>query len=131
MKAPDDIKTPEAYLAQVPEGRRAAMMELHRLIRKTVPKLKPVICHGMIGYGLRPYETKSGCKGEWPLVALANQKRHISLYLCASGPEGYLPEDAKERLGKVSVGKGCIRFTKLENLNLEVAMDLVREAAKV
>ncbi len=34
------------------------------------------------------------------------------------------------RLGKVSTGKSCIRFTKLENLNLEVAMELVRIAAK-
>lgn len=129
MKAPDDVTSPEEYLAQVPDGRREALTALHKLIRKTAPKLKPAICYGMIGYGVKPYETTSGCKGEGPVVALANQKRYMSLYLCACGPDGYLAEQAKARLGKVSVGKSCIRFTKLENLNVEVAMELVRQAA--
>jgi len=32
-------------------------------------------------------------------------------------------------LGKVSVGKSCIRFKRLEDLNLEVVAELVRTAA--
>ena len=61
MKAPDHVKTAEEYLAQVPENRKAAMRELHERICKEVPELKAEICHGMIGYGVRPYKTKSGC----------------------------------------------------------------------
>ena len=131
MKAPETVKTPEDYFAWVPEKRREAMQALHALICRTAPKLEPTIVYGMIGYGLEPYETKSGCSGEWPRVALANQKGHMSLYLCCSGKDGgYLPEQAKDRLGKVSVGKSCIRFTKLENLNLDVVEELLRVAAK-
>lgn len=126
MKADDSVKTPEDYLKQVPEDRRQALRFLHKEIRKAAPKLKPEICHGMIGYGVKPYETPSGCKGVWPVIALASQKRYMSLYVCACGPDGYLPETVKEKLGKVSVGKSCIRFTKLENLNVGVAMELVR-----
>jgi len=129
MKAGDDVTTPEQYLAQVPEGRREDLTRLHKLICKTVPKLKPTICYGMIGYGVQPDETKSGCKGDAPVVALANQVRHMSLYVGCDGESGYLIEQAKERLGKVSVGKSCIRFTKLEKLNVEVAMELVKQAA--
>ncbi|BCX48186.1 DUF1801 domain-containing protein [Haloferula helveola] len=124
------MKTAEDYLEWVPEKRRDAMRALHELIRRTAPDLEPVIVYGMIGYGMRPYETKSGSSGEWPLVALANQKAHMSLYLCCDGPDGYLAEKAAARLGKVSVGKSCVRFTKLENLNLDVVEELVIEAAK-
>lgn len=131
MKAPESIKTPEAYLAWVPEKRRGAMNTLHELILRAAPTLKPEIAYGMIGYGVEPYETKSGCSGEWPRVALASQKAHMSLYLCCGGEDGSsLAEEAKDRLGKVSVGKSCIRFTKLENLNLEVVEDLLKQAAK-
>lgn len=64
------------------------------------------------------------------MVALASQKNHISFYLgCAADDDGYLAENNKERLGKVSVGHSCIRFKKLEDLNLKVAMELVKKAA--
>ncbi|MBK1826709.1 iron chaperone [Haloferula rosea] len=130
MKAPDAITTPADYLAWVPEKRREAMTTMHQLIRRTAPDLEPVIVYGMIGYGLEPYRTQSGCSGEWPRIALASQKAHMSLYLCGEGENGCYPaEEAKERLGKVSVGKSCIRFTKLENLNLEVVEELVAKAA--
>jgi len=131
MKAPDSVKTPDDYLAQVPEQRRDAMRFLHEEIRKAAPGLKPEICAGMIGYGVKPYETPSGCKGVWPVIALASQKRYMSLYVCACGPDGYLAEAAKDRLGKVSVGKSCIRFTKLENLEVGAAMELVRRAVAI
>jgi hypothetical protein len=35
----------------------------------------------------------------------------------------------KAKLGKVSVGKCCIRFKRLEDLNLPFAMQLVKKAA--
>lgn len=63
-------------------------------------------------------------------MGLASQKQHISLYLCICDGTGYLPERNKARRGKVSVGKGCIRFKQLEDLNLKVAMELVKRAAQ-
>ena len=58
-------------------------------------------------------------------------KHYISLYLCATDGNGYLAEQNRERLGKVSVGKSCIRFKDLNDLNLKVAMELIRKAAKL
>ena len=131
MKAAAHIKTPAQYIASLPEGRRAAIRVLHQAIRKAAPGLKPGLESGMLGYGLRQYRYASGREGECPVVALASQKQHISLYFCACDGDGCLPEKNRERLGKVSVGKSCIRFRRLENLNLTVAMELVRRAAKL
>jgi hypothetical protein len=41
----------------------------------------------------------------------------------------YVAEKYKEKLGKVSVGKSCIRFKKLEDLNLETFKKVIKEAA--
>ncbi len=130
MKAPAHVTTSDQYIASLPEDRRAVIETLHRAILKAVPKLTTHICYGMLGYGPVHYRTRSGREGDWAIVGLASQKHYISLYLCASDETGYLAEQNKARLGKVSVGKGCIRFKKLEDLNLKVAIELVKKAAQ-
>jgi hypothetical protein len=130
MQAPESIRTPAQYLASLPEERRVALKRLHAAIRKAAPKLKPRMVYGMIGYGSYHYRYGSGREGDWPIVALASQKAYISLYVCQPGSDGYLPERNKSRLGKVSVGKSCIRFKRLEDLDFAVAMELVALAAK-
>ncbi len=130
MKAAKNIRTPVQYLASLPAERRAALTTLHRAIRKAAPSLQPHIAYGMIGCGNYHYRYASGREGDSPVVGLASQKQYISLYLCCCGATGYLLEKNKTRLGKVSVGKCCIRFKRLADLNLPVAMALVKRAAK-
>ena len=128
MKAPSSVKTPEDYFKSAPPSRQETLRKLHAAILEAAPQLKAGICYGNIGYGTGEYPPKSGCEGDWCKVGLASQKNHIGLYLCAKVADGQLIDKNRERLGKVSVGKSCIRFTKLENLNLEVAMELVKLA---
>lgn len=66
----------------------------------------------------------------WPIVALASQKNYISLYVCAVKDGQYLAEKYKNELGKVSVGKSCIRFKKLTDLNLKTLEKVIKLAAK-
>jgi hypothetical protein len=131
MKAPSSVTTPAHYIAQVPAARRAAIQTLHDAIVAAVPDLAPIIVYGMLGYGPYHYRYESGREGDGAIVCLANQKNYISLYVCACDKDGYVAEKNRERLGKVSVGRSCIRFKKLEDLNLKVALELVKKAAKV
>jgi Domain of unknown function (DU1801) len=117
------------YLAALPDGRRQAMTEVHGVIRRAAPQLECSMAGAMIGYGPFHYRYASGREGDTFIVSLANQKRHVSLYLCAEVDGEYLAEANADRLGHVSVGKSCIRFTKLENLDLDVTAELVRLAA--
>ena len=131
MKAATNIETPEQYIANLPEPRRSALQAIHDAIRAAAPELEPHVAHGMLGYGPFHYKYASGREGDWFVVGLASQKNYISLYLCAAEPDGYLAEKNKHRLGKVSVGRSCIRFKKLEDLNLKVAVQLVKKAARL
>jgi hypothetical protein len=63
-----------------------------------------------------------------PLIALAPQKRHLSLYVCAVVDGAYLAEARADRLGSVSCGKSCIRFTTLDKVDAEELATLVRDA---
>ena len=130
MKPASPAESAEDCHASVPAGRQEILRALHGEILKAAPSLAPGICHGMIGYGIGPRQTASGCDGDWCKVGLANQKHHVSLYLCGGDADGHLVERRAARLGKISTGKSCIRFTKLENLNLVVAMELVGRVAR-
>ncbi len=130
MFQPSQYTTPNEYLAHIDDERKEDMNTLHQLIQKTVPDLKPQIISGMIGYGKYHYKTKSGREGDWSLILLSNRKNYISVYVCAVKDGKYIAETNKDRLGKVSVGKSCIRFKKLSDINLDVLKELIKEAEK-
>jgi hypothetical protein len=95
-------------------------------------QLVPAGSGAMLGYRLMPYRPKSArVTTTWPLIALAAQKRHLSLYVCAVVDGGYIAENRADRLGKVSCGKSCIRFTALDKVNADELSSLVRDAVAV
>ena len=95
-------------------------------------QLVPVGSGRMLGHGLMPYRSRSA-RGTttWPLIALAAQKRHLSLYVCAVVDGNYLAEARADRLGKVSCGKSCIRFGSLDQVDVDELRALVRDAVAV
>lgn len=130
MFKPVGAKSVKEYFAQLPEERRKPMDFLHKFITKTVPSLKPNFLYNMPGYGSFKYKGYKKELLDWPVIALASQKNYISLYVCAIVDGKYLAESHKVELGKVSVGKSCIRFKKIEDLNLEGLKKVLKLAEK-
>ena len=129
---PDDV---EAWFAAAGD-REQELRRVDALVTAAAPgidrQLVPVGAGAMLGYGLMPYRPKSAKETTmWPLIALAPQKRHISLYVCAVVDGEYLAESRADRLGKVSCGKSCIRFTSLDKIDPDELSALVRDAVAV
>lgn len=127
---PTKAKNSKEYLLALPEERKKILVFLDKFIRATAPKLKPHFAYNMLGYGSFPYKNNKKEIMEWPTISLANQKNYISIYICAVDAGKYVAETYKEGLGKVSVGKSCIRFKKLEDINLPVLKRVIHIAAK-
>ncbi|MBI4433477.1 DUF1801 domain-containing protein [Candidatus Uhrbacteria bacterium] len=123
--------TPTAYLAALPEPRRMALRVLHRLIRQHAPILRPHLRSGMLGYGAYHYRYPSGREGDWFVIGLASQRNYISLYVCAVTPQGYLAEEYRKRLPKANIGKSCVRFRNIEDVDLAVIGDMITRAAEL
>ncbi len=123
--------TPAAYLAALPAERRKDLKALHAAILKTAPRLKPHLAYKatMIGYGPYHYKYASGREGDCPIVAVSSRAQYISLYVLGARDGRSLVQAAKSKLGKVNCGGACIRFKKLADLDLPVALQLVREAS--
>lgn len=123
-------KTVKEYLAAVPAERKELILFLHEFIQKSVPKLTPHMAYNMLGYGSFPYVNYKKETVQWPVVALANQKQYVSVYVCALDAGQYIAEKYAKELGKVSVGKSCIRFKKLQDVHLPMLKKVLQAAAK-
>jgi hypothetical protein len=127
-------KNKTEYLAAA--GERAGDLKLlDKLIRKAAPNLAPYFMAGdtitLLGYGKYLYKYASGREGVWPTVGLATQKNYMSLYVSVTKGGKYLAELYAKRLGKASCGKSCIRFKKLDDLDLGVVAELLEEAGRL
>lgn len=131
MFKPVGAKSDDEYIALLNDERREIIETLDKLIKDTVPEQKRWFAYNMLGYGKFDYLDYKKQKGQWPVIALASQKNYVSLYVCAIDSENdrqYIAEKYEKDLGKVSVGKSCIRFKKLDDLNLEVVKKALEEA---
>jgi hypothetical protein len=126
---PDEI---EAWFdAAGPRGEE--LRRVDELVMAAAPgvdrQLVPVGSGTMLGYRLMPYRPRSAkVATTWPLIALAAQKRHLSLYVCAVVDGAYLAEARADRLGTVSCGKSCIRFGSLDAVDVDELSALLRDA---
>jgi hypothetical protein len=50
--------------------------------------------------------------------------------VCALNDGQYVAEKYKDQLGKVNVGRSCIRFRKIEDINLSILEAVLKEAEK-
>ena len=130
MFKPTKAKTPTEYITALSEPRRSHIKQLHQLIQKTVPKLKPHILVGMIGYGTYRYKSASGREGDWSIISLASQKNYISVYICATKDGKYIAEQHKQDFPKASIGKSCIRFKKPEDIDLKLLQQIIKQSVR-
>lgn len=130
MFAKNDAQSIEEYLVMIPDDHKKEINFLHALIQKTVPKLKPYYASNMIGYGSFNYLDSKKQKKEWPIISLANQKNYISIYVCTIIEDKSAAEKYKKELGKLSKGVSCIRFKKIEEINIETLKIVLKLAEK-
>ena len=122
--------TPKQYIDALEEPRRSDIAQLDKLIRKVAPKLKPVVQRGMLGYGPFHYKYASGREGDACRISVASNAAYISLYALAADEKGYVAERYKASLGKASIGKSCVRFKRLDDLDLDALTALIRETER-
>jgi uncharacterized protein YdhG (YjbR/CyaY superfamily) len=117
------------YLAALPADRRAAISAVRKLINKNLPNgYEEGMQFGMIGWyvplSLYPAGYGDNPKVPLPLIGLASQKSGmvlhcIALYMNPTLSDWFVSEYKKSGK-KLDMGKGCVRFKKLEDLALDV-----------
>jgi hypothetical protein len=127
--------TVEAYLAALPEDRRAAIEAVRRVILDNLDGgYEEGIQYGMIGYYVphRVYPAGYHCDPKQPLpfAALASQKGYMSLYLMSiyghEALRSWFEKSWVEAGKKLDMGKSCVQFKTLDDLALGVVGEAIR-----
>jgi uncharacterized protein YdhG (YjbR/CyaY superfamily) len=117
------------YLAVLSADRRAAINAVRKTINDNLPDgYEEGIQFGMIGWYVPLTKYPAGYgenkKVPLPLVALASQKSGMVLhFLCFYGHptlSSWFTNQYKKSGKKLDMGKGCVRFNKLDDLALDV-----------
>ena len=112
------------YLSEIPVDRREAIKKVRETILQNLPKgYEEVMNWGMITYQV-PLEVYPDTYNKKPLMyaALANQKKHMAVYLTGIYLDEGIYQEFEEKYKKTGkrydVGKSCVRFRKLDDLPL-------------
>jgi Domain of unknown function (DU1801) len=124
-QTPKGQTDPDAWLAELDDVRRPQLEELDARIRSVAPGLRRYVDRGFLSYGRYTYRSRSGRSGDWMCLAMASNKQYISLYAGPIGLERFVP-----RLPKANLGRGCIRFKRLSDVDLAVIDEVVLASAK-
>lgn len=124
---PND-KSVEAFLNSVEdEKKREDAFSLLKLMKEVMGEEPVMWGDSIVGFGRYHYRYASGREGDWPLTGFSPRKRDLTLYIMA-GFDQY--DDLLQRLGKFKTGKSCLYVKRLEDINLEVLRELVRQSAE-
>lgn len=122
--------TVDAYISELPEERRAAIIKLRKEVKKHLPKgFEEVMSYGMIGYVVphKLYPSGYHCDPKLPLpfLNIASQKNfiavyHMGIYAKQELLDWFVKEYPKYTTSKLDMGKSCIRFKKPEQIPFEL-----------
>lgn len=119
----------EAFIAEAKPGRFELIAAIDRTIRTAAPELRVERSGRLLGYGPFHYRYPTGTEGDTFVVSMMDGAQALSVYIFGGDGDQYLVEANATRLGKVSVGKSCIRVKRLEHIDLAVLSELVLHAA--
>ena len=83
----------------------------------------------IVGFGSYHYKSsRSSQEGDWPLVGFSPRKQNLTLYFM-TGFDHY--GNLLKKLGKHSLGKGCLYIKRLSDVDKKVLKELITESVKV
>lgn len=118
---PTDASVDDYIASRANVQQRADCRELMALLRRVTRQTPRMWGPSIVGYGSYRYIYESGRTGEAPVAGFAIRGRELVVYLVAEGGE----QSLLSRLGKHKLGKSCLYFKQLADLDQSVLEKLV------
>lgn len=127
------------YISSLPEQKRSDMETLHQMILSINPDAQlwfldgkndegKTVSNPNIGYGFFKLNYKDGSSRDFYQIGLSANTTGIYIYLMGISDKTYLSKTFGKTIGKASVMGYCIKFKKLNDLDLEVLKELIHFA---
>ena len=108
----------------------AQRTESHTIVKmlRTATKAEPKMWgSSIVGFDSYHYVGKSGREGDWLLAGMSPRKQTLTLYMLGGWDHN---AELLAKLGKHSLGKGCLYIKRLDDVNLPVLKRLIADSLK-
>ena len=119
---PTNASVNDYIASRASEQQHADCRKLMTLLKQVTRQPPKMWGPSIVGYGSYCYTYESGRTGEAPVAGFAIRGREIVIYLVAEGDEQRL---LLSKLGKHRIGKTCLYFKQLSDLDYSVLEKLV------
>ena len=119
---PTDASVEDYIAVRGSEQQRADCRELIALLRRATRRPPRMWGPSIVGFGSYRYTYESGRTGEAPLAGFAIRGRELVIYMA---PEQDEQKSLLSRLGPHRMGKSCLYFKRLADLDRSVLEKLV------
>ncbi len=119
---PTSASVDDYIASRASEQQHADCRRLMTLLKKVTRQSPKMWGPSIVGYGSYRYTYESGRTGEAPLAGFAIRGRELVLYVLVEGKEQKL---LLSKLGKHKMGKVCLYFKRLSDLDYSVLEQLV------
>ena len=127
------------YITSHKEPKRSDLENLHQIILELMPKCKlwfldgkndenKTVSNPNIGYGLHLMKYADGKTKDFYKIGLSANTTGISIYILGIEDKKYLANTFGEKVGKASVTSYCIKFKKLDDINIDVLKEAIQSA---
>ena len=100
------------------------ILEMMKKVTKSEPKMWGT---SIVGFGDYHYKYESGREGDYFLTGFSPRKQNLTLYILGGFDEH---GELLDKLGKYTLGKGCLYIKNLEDVDPKVLKELVARSVK-
>ena len=117
----------EKFIKSIPDPQmREDCSTIAKLMQQATRAEPQMWGSSIVGFGIMQYKYASGREGEWPIIGFSPRKQNLTLYISA----GFQDPDLLKKLGKHSLGKGCLYIKRLSDVDLPTLKKVIQTAAK-
>jgi hypothetical protein len=130
-------ETPDQYINLLTEDRKEAIGKLRKVILDNLPEgFVETMAYGMIAYvvphSIYPNGYHCDPKQALPFISIASQKNyialhHLGIYGSTQLLDWVIAEYPKHSKTKLDMGKGCIRFKKIDQIPFNLIVELCKK----
>lgn len=126
----------QEYINSQSEAKKTELTALHKQILEALPGCKlwfldgkneegKIVTNPNIGYGQYTIRYADGSTKDFYQIGLSANTTGISVYIMGLPNKTYLPETFGQKIGKASVTGYCIKFKKLQDIQVETLLEVI------
>jgi len=109
------------------EKKRQDSFKVLDLMKQVTGKKPEMWGDSIVGFGSYSYTNTTGRENSWFLTGFSPRVQNLTLYIM-SGFDDY--DKLLGKLGKHSTGKACLYIKKLEDVDMDVLKELVKQSVE-